>query len=119
MLIRIEGDNGRTRWFSADLFLEGRDQLPTLQSWEFEDSDFDRFRANVEVNLTLSDGSQRWSLFMTPTNLSDLLSGDHAEPAIQGCHFVVVSELSQRQVNAALQYLQQQGRLLEASRELV
>lgn len=111
--VRLEGDNGRTRWFPADCFDEG--EVITLVSWTLDDPEVDRHLGNVEVNLSFSDGSRRWCLCLTPQNLSTLLFENGQGPVMQGRHLLVVPSLEDTAIEAALTHLEEQGLLLEAS----
>lgn len=117
-LLRVLGDNGKTRWFPEALFdLEGGDAV-TLSSWQFDSEDFDPWNGNVEVNLVLGDGRRRWSLVATPSCLTEWLSKEGGEPVMQGNHILYVSDLREETVNAALRYLEREGRLEESSQSL-
>ncbi len=114
--LRVEGDNGRTRWFPADCFDEG--EVITLVDWQLDDPEVDRHLGNVEVNLKFSDGSHRWCLCLTPQNLSTLLFENGQGPVMQGRHLLVVPSLEDAAIQAALDHLEEQGLLLEASLQL-
>lgn len=113
--VKVRGDNQRHRWYPAYCFdLEGN-PAPTLVSWQFDTSVEDEKNDNVDVSFTLSDGTCRWSLFITPDNLNRLLSQPYSTPGLWASHLVVVKLLSPTVVEAMLRHLDENGDLIPAS----
>jgi hypothetical protein len=106
-LVRVCGDNGRTRWFPMSYFdMEGR-PAPTLVRWWFADAVQNETRDLVDVSFELSDGTLRWCWVGTPQYLQWLLEersdpakwGAKWEPAVWGPHLIVIRRLAHDEVD--------------------
>lgn len=72
---RLKGDNGRTRWFPAGLFIVGKVDVPRIAGIEICDSRGAWDRMIVEVVVALTSGERRLSHFATPATV--LSAGPH------------------------------------------
>ena len=114
-LVRIKGDHGRIRRFGAAYFdLEGRD-FPTLVDWRFDECAFDPTSGNVDISLTMSDGSSRWLTAFTPSNAEWLLTKNHPQKSLYGTHMMIVKRLDRETIDAALRDMQCSGDLVRHS----
>ena len=116
--LRLKSDNGRARWFPSECFdLRGR-AVSTLTLWKFDDDVTDPF-GWIEVSLTFSNGSRRWSILFTPDRLKTLLEHPEGDAGIQSAHMIIVKDLEWATVEAALRTFDEQGELEGASLPLV
>ena len=128
--VKIQGDNGRTRWFPAGNFDLSGGAVPILVEWRFDDmvhdklNGWDETKNYVDVTVRLDDGQARWLSFVTPDYLKWLLEeksdparwGGENEPAVWGEHIVVIRDLATETVGWMLRHLDQQGELIAHTR---
>lgn len=116
--VLVVDDAGKNKWYPKYCFdLSGAD-APRLVSIHIDDPA--PFESPVEVTVHLSDGRRRWCWFATPQMLQE--SGDWVPGTTVRlhycCHMIVMSELSEGLIHAALRHLERQGDLVEHSAEL-
>ncbi|MGE5370594.1 MAG: hypothetical protein ACM3QZ_01260 [Solirubrobacterales bacterium] len=121
--VKVKGENGRTRWFSAGCFDFECKPVPALVDWTFDDhvsEDDDGTDPNwIEVSFDLSDGSRRWCILYTPERLlSSLGRPDLDPPGLHIPHMIIVRSYRREDVERTLRYLDEEDRLIGASREL-
>jgi len=119
--VKIQGDNGRVRWYPALCFdLSGRD-IPCLETIQICDDVVAADSVMIEVELTLSDGQRRWCLFATPTaltNTGDYINGTTIRIHYGVPHLIIVSTLDEQIINQALRHMERNGKLFVCSQPI-
>lgn len=118
--VKVQGDNGRTRWYPCGCFdMTGR-QVPRLLHIRLNDLTQTPFTSSVEVDLEFSNGQRRWCYFITPEMLSHLGGNKLADTerllSYATPHMVVVSAISLEVIEQALNYIESQGQLLDSTK---
>lgn len=72
----------------------------------------------VEIDVILSDGSERWILFATPDFIKEELDRNEVEPAFYCRNMVLVSGISHSSIDAGISYLESCGALMSQSKLL-
>ncbi len=113
---RIIGNNGKAVWISKAFFIEGNIEVPYLETWKFDDDpkEFDL----VEVTLTFSDGSERWSLVTTPQKLVNYFKKEMESPGFNIKHLIITKTMDHDDIEKTLKYLEVNDELTEASKAL-
>ena len=118
--LKIRNDRGRVRWYTRSSFDLTGTPAPTITTVRIVASLDDASQSPVEVEILLSTGEWRWCVFTCPEALlqfGDIIPGTttrlHAMP-----HLIVLSELTEERIRQALQFLLEQGRLVEHTRSL-
>lgn len=116
--LKIRNDLGRVRWYPRSCFDLTGAPAPQIATVRIVDALDEASRSPVEVEILLSPGEWRWCVFSCPEALphfGDLIPGTatrlHAMP-----HLIVLSELTEERIHQALQFLLEQGRLLDHTR---
>lgn len=144
--VRVCGDNNKRRWYPRLCFdMKGSD-VPMLKSFTIDDPIHDSKKDCVEVTVKLSKGRRRWCIFVTPDWLSayfsrdlepkpidhdgwvihqtTILGGDVATKSgkhfdvVHAPHILIVPEISEDVIDAALHYLDSQNELRGCTRLL-
>lgn len=116
--IRIQGDNGRTRWFPAFCFSQGDQSVPTLARYQVDELTGQDEDKMVEVTVHLSDGERRWCIFATPmalANCGSWIEGTQVPFHYCNRHIIIAGELSEILIGRMLQYIDSQGELAECT----
>jgi hypothetical protein len=144
---RVQGDNGRRRWFPALCFDLTGQPCPIMQSFSIDDPIHDPQHDCIEVTVRLSDGQVRWCFFVTPRwlvtaltqgpppkqvekhglQLTELTYLDTTLEAEDGTqfglinvpHMIVISDLSEATLARALGYIDSQNDLAACTLPLV
>ncbi|TKH35568.1 hypothetical protein C1I59_17045 [Paenibacillus polymyxa] len=113
---RIIGNHGKAVWVSKAHFIEGNIEVPYLEKWKFDDDpkEFDL----VEVTLTFSDGSERWSLVTTPQKLVNHFEKEMEIPGFNIKHLIIAKTMDHDDIEKILKYLEANNELTEASKAL-
>lgn len=117
--IKVQGDNGRVRWFPATCFdLSGPD-LPCLQEMTICDDLANATTAAIEVEISLTDGQRRWCFFTTPEALRQF--GDRIDGTTIRIHYnepqlIILNQLDETIIEQALRHIERQGKLLVCTR---
>ncbi len=117
-LVKITGDNGRTRWFSSYCFDLQGECATTMTSFKLDDPIEDASKYAVEVTVTLSDGQRRWCLFTTPSVLAscgELLEDTQVRFHYCNTHLIVATEISEILVKRILKEIDAQGDLISCT----
>ncbi len=64
--IKVQGDNGRSRWFPCYCFDLTGGEVPTIVRIDPSDLIGAPLTYTVQVEVELSDGQRRWCFFVTP-----------------------------------------------------
>lgn len=119
--VKVEGNNGRARWFPAGCFdLTGAD-APVLSRITVRDTLEPEPSGWIEVDVELSDGQRRWCWFVTPTLLAkpaDRLDGTDIQAVYGVPHLIVVNELSEEVIAHVLHHIDRQGELLNCTQSI-
>ena len=128
--VRVQGDNGRVRWYPALCFdLTGR-VIPRLETIQICDDLAASDTVLIEVEVTLSDGKRRWCWFATPAALANVgdcfINGTKVRVLYGMPHLIVVSALNDEVVSAlneqvidqVLHHIERQGELLQCTRAI-
>jgi hypothetical protein len=111
--LRVENDAGRRGWYPRYCFELSGGDVPRLASFHLDDPL--PAEIPVDVSMELADGSKRWCWFATPRMLERC--GDHVpgtEVHMHYCgHMIILSEISEQLIEAALRHLERQGELLD------
>jgi len=117
--IRIEGDNGRIRWFPNYCFCSAGTPVPTLVEYRLDDP-IDEAHSSIDVVVRMSDGEYRWCTFITPVALSDSGCIIEAE-GIQSRfhfglqHFIIANVLTEELIGKILRRIDGQGELIHCT----
>ncbi|KKD52992.1 MULTISPECIES: hypothetical protein [Paenibacillus] len=113
---RIIGNHEKGVWISKAYFIEGNIEMPYLETWKFDDDpkEFDL----VEVTLTFSDGSERWSLVTTPQKLVNHFKKEKELPGFNIKHLIIMKTMNHDNIEKTLKYLEANDELTEASKAL-
>jgi hypothetical protein len=120
--VRVQGDNGRVRWFPFYCFaFDGSDAL-SIVSFSIEDFTLP-LTHTVEVVMTLSNGERRWCCFATPQQLyriGKLVEGTSVHVSYGSEHLIVIGSdtLTHALIEQALHHIEAQNMLLRATRLL-
>jgi hypothetical protein len=113
--VKIQGDNGRVRWFPAYCFdLSGSD-VPLLQMVTICDDLLYADTSTIEVHVQLSDGQERWCFFVTPASLTqsgDWIDGTTIRIHYGAPHMIIVDQINAEIIEQALHHIEVQGELL-------
>jgi hypothetical protein len=112
--VKIQGDNDRVRWYPFYCFAMDGEKLLTVKSYTIDDRIDDPLCDTVEVTLILSDGeheTRRWCYFLTPAYASKIFEIKPMEPLISGRHGMLIPEITEAQIQAAVQYLEANNEL--------
>lgn len=117
--LRIQGDNGRTRWFPMYCFGQGDQHVPTLTGFHVDDPIEWAQASGIEVTVHFEDGERRWCILATPSALAgcgDLIDGTdvHFHYDLPR-NFILVSNLSEDLIGRVLRHLESQGDLLQCT----
>ena len=119
--LKIRNDLGRVRWYPRSCFDLTGASAPQLATVRFLDAPDETSENVIEVEFLVSTGEWRWCLFTCPEALphyGDVIPGTttrlHAMP-----HLIVLTELTAERIRQALQFLLEQGRLLEHTRSFM
>ena len=118
--VKIIGDNGRTRWYSSNMFDLDGNIVPVLVDWRYDDQvDQDDNGEDwnwIEISFTLSDGANRWSILYTPERLLSNLKRDNIDPpGLHIPHLIIVRSYRKEDISRVLKYLDDEDELIEAS----
>jgi hypothetical protein len=120
-IIKVQGDNGRVRWFPASCFdLTGVD-VPRLEAITICDDLAIAASAAIEVEISLSDGQRRWCFFATPEALmqfGDWIDGTTIRVHYGAPHLIIVDQLDETIIDQALRHIEGQGELLACTRAI-
>ncbi|PPQ47405.1 hypothetical protein C5G87_18930 [Paenibacillus peoriae] len=72
----------------------------------------------MEVPLTFSDGSERWSLVTIPQKLANHLKKEMDIPGFNIKHLIITKTMDHKDVEKTLKYLEANNELTEASKAL-
>ncbi|MNN38149.1 hypothetical protein D3C81_1521320 [compost metagenome] len=114
---RIKGNHGRRIWISKGYFNEGIEVVSVMESWKFDD-ELDSFDL-IEATISFSDQSKRWCLITTPQRLAKHFEQPNLDPP--GCnirHLIIVKTMNKEDIDRTLKYLDDQGELKEATKQL-
>lgn len=116
--LKIRDDRGRVRWYPRGCFDLTGAPAPQIATVRLSDTLEQAAHSGIEVEILLSTGEWRWCVFTSPEALphfGDLIPGTatrlHATP-----HLIVLTELTAERIHQALQFLLEQGRLLDHTR---
>lgn len=116
--LKIPDDRGRVRWYPRSCFDLTGAPAPQIATVRLPDTLEQAAHNAIEAEILLSTGEWRWCVFTCPEALphfGDLIPGTatrlHAMP-----HLIVLSELTEVRIRQALQFLLEQGRLLDHTR---
>ena len=120
--VRIQGDNGRVRWYPASCFdLTGR-AIPRLETMRMCDDLAASDTTLIEVEVTLSDGTRRWCWCGTPAGLAHVgerfIDGTRTRVLYGVPHLIVISTLNEQVISTlneqiidqVLHYIEPPGR---------
>lgn len=119
--VRIKGDNGRTRWFSAYCFDQSHRSVPTLATFHLDDPISPHEDRTIEVTVELTNGERRWCFFATPPALASCghwIEGTQVPFHYDNRHIIIARELSEDLIGRMLRYIDSQGALVECTLEL-
>lgn len=107
---RIIGNQNRRIWINKYYFVEGKVDIPILQSWKFDD-ELESFNL-IEVTITFNNGMKRWCLVTTPERLIKHFEQPNLDPP--GCniqHLIIVKTMNKEDIDRTLKYLDEQGEI--------
>jgi hypothetical protein len=119
--IKIQGDNGRVRWFPAACFDQSGDDVPLLETMTVCDDLAIAAAAAIEVEISFSDGQKRWCFFATPqalTQFGDWIDGTTIRIHYGAPHLIIVDRLDETIIEQALRHIEGQGELLACTRAM-
>jgi len=118
--VRLFGDNGRKRWYPANLFDFENNPISILERFCLDDPDplDDPFNASMEVTVKLSTGELRWCLFVTPKVLTQ--NGEFVPGTAVRFHYdipnlIIVNEITPEIIENALKHIDSQNLLIRCS----
>ena len=116
--VRVEGDNGRARWFPVGCFDQSGQSVPTLAEYRIDAPITPGRERMIEVTVQLSNGERRWCIFATPSALAscgDWIEGTKIPFHYHNRHLIIANELSDDLVGRMLRYIDSQGALAECT----
>lgn len=123
--IRVVGDNGRARWFPTACFDFSNHPLAMMHLYCVETppeaQDPDDWNGWTEVTIKFSNGEFRWCIFITPQQLSQgimTVPGTDVPWAYRNHHLIIMNEISDELIDAALREIDQQGDLIDCTKPL-
>jgi hypothetical protein len=119
--VKVKGDNGKVRWYPCYCFDNTGKEVPMLTRILHYDS-LEKPADWIEVEIELSNGQQRWCLFITP----ELLAAQPNKVFMEnGCllmydtpHMIIVDALNKEIIESTLKYIQSQGALLACTKPI-
>lgn len=117
-MVRMKCDNGRLRWFPLFHFNVNSECILDLISWTFDDEvSNDPNESNwIEINLKMSDGSERWCILYTPERLKNCLQQPNINPkGLHIKHMIIVKSYNVEDIQSVLDYLNQEDELIGAT----
>jgi hypothetical protein len=119
--VRVRGDNGKVRWYPDYCFdMTGQPVAMLVQIDTDHPLNTPTVDVDVDVELTFSDGQQRWCTFTTPQVLSHLggLQQFDGERLLSydAPHLIVVTTISRAVIEQSLAFIQSQGKLTDSSK---
>jgi hypothetical protein len=116
--IKLQGDNGRVRWYPAYCFdLSGR-AVPRLETVTIADDLASAEQRLIEVELHFSDGQRRWCLFAAPAALEssgDYIDGTSIRLHYDMPHLIIAGILDEPTIKQALHQIERNGRIFSCS----
>lgn len=85
-----------------------------IESIEIEDAIVLHKTAAIDVALVTTEGKKRWCFFLTPEGMSacgDFIEGTEVRFHYGASHMILVSEISQEIIEAALRDIEKQGKV--------
>ena len=116
--IRIQGDNGRTRWFPSYCFDQSNCSVPTLDTFNLDDPIMPNEDSPIEVTVQLSNGERRWCIFATPSALANCgywIEGTQIPFHYGNRHVIIAKELSEDLILRMLHEIDRQGALVDCT----
>lgn len=120
--IKVQGDNGRARWFPCYCFDLTGGEAPTIVRIDLSDLIEESVTYAVEVGVELSDEQRRWCFFVTPELLSCLTQADLGSGRLlmyNAPHMIAVSVINRDTIERALRYIDSQNQLLACTAPIV
>ena len=90
-----------------------------IESIEIKDPLKMAARAAIEVDIKTTNGENRWCFFFTPEGIAacgDFIEGTDVRIHHGASHMIVVSEISEKIIEAALKDIENRGVLRECTR---
>src|SRR5258708_12402191 len=117
--VKVQGDNGRTRWYSCGCFDVTGGEVPQLTRILRVDP-LENPVGWTEVEMELSNGQRRWCYFITPELLSqqreEFTFGSARLLSYNAPHMIVVSALSKEMIEQTLKYIKCQVQMLDCTK---
>jgi hypothetical protein len=119
--VRVRGDNRKVRWYPDYCFDMTGQPVPKLVHVDIDTPlNTPTVDVDVYVELTFSDGQQRWCTFTTPHVLSHLggLQQFDGERLLSydAPHLIVVTTISRAVIEQTLAFIQSHGKLMDCSK---
>lgn len=109
--VRVRSDNGHLIWLPNYCFSDK--EVPKLVSITVDDEIMDEFNDCVEVTMKFSNGSRRFTNFMTVNHLSNLMN-EHRN-YVTGTKLVLVKWLDEEMIEKAVSEMYRENELDEVS----
>jgi hypothetical protein len=107
--LKINGDNGRVRWYPEYCFTGIDAKLLSVKSIIFDDKIENPYHDAVEITLLLTQGDQemrRWCYFLTPSYVYKLLDTRSSTPFTVGQHGMFLPVLTEENIRDSVNYLE-------------
>ena len=128
-MIKVRGDNNRSRWFSTGVFDLTGAPASVLVEWHFAEpvinplAGWDETNNWVTIGLTMSDGQYRWCQAATPDYLKRMLDTKAKQaalpgaepPAVWAANLIICHDLREETVAWTLREMDEQGELFASS----
>ncbi len=118
--IKLEGNDGRIRWFPKYSFIPGEEMPPCIKSWEYASRPADTFSTDgvndhiiYQILITLNDMRQAICLVATPLIIGNLLSHDSGEKVIWAPNLIIVNAIDDKIIDEALLELERRDELMD------
>lgn len=116
--VKIKGDNGRVRWYPILCFDVSGSDVPVIQYIKITDEITYPLTSFLDVDVSLTNGENRWCLFVTPEllmRIGEQLREVKVRIQYGIPHMIIVSELNEEIIRKTLHYIDNQVELLNCT----